>query len=101
VSGSRKETGNTRGCSVAKKPKVMVDDGPPEGWVHPSQDTTGRFAVDQLIRSHGWAIHSRKRGKEPVWTKLGVLLTQLEVLMVIPEEQIRVAEELELTYYCF
>ncbi len=34
---------------------------------HPFADTTGRFAVDQLLREWGFKIYSRKSGKEAVW----------------------------------
>ena len=87
---------------MAKKtPKVRVEDE--EGWVHPSRDNTSRFAVDQLIREHGYQILYRKKGKEPVWETQGHdrrQYPQSKVLLRIPEELIRIAEEQELTYFC-
>lgn len=42
--------------------------------------------TDRRIRAHGFAIHSRKRGRHPEWVRGGVVLTQPEVETVIKKE---------------
>ncbi len=46
----------------------------------PSQDTTDRFSIDQLMRNHGYSIHQRKGDHEPLWIKRGVVYPQSEIL---------------------
>ena len=36
---------------------------------HPSEDHTNRFAVDALLRRHGFIILKRGNGEEPLWVK--------------------------------
>ncbi len=38
--------------------------------VHPTQESRNFFPTDQLLRRNGYAIHERRRGREPLW-KLG------------------------------
>ena len=47
---------------------------------HTSQDESDRHSLDQLIRSHGFSIHSRPAAGEPVWSKRGRLFDQLDIL---------------------
>ncbi len=39
-----------------------------------------RYAVDDRLRRHGWAIHQRKKGLPVLWTKDGRVLTEAEAL---------------------
>lgn len=48
------------------------ENNPPESdeqIKHPSEDRSNRFAVDALIRRHGYEIWERKKGQDPVWIK--------------------------------
>ena len=36
---------------------------------HPSTDESGRFAIDQLLRRHGWSIHARPRAGDTLWCR--------------------------------
>jgi hypothetical protein len=75
---------------------------------HPSIDTSGRFATDQLLRSLRYTIHSRKKGQEPYWIKRGAghspeigakPMKQSEVLKRLPKgilEDAKYAEDLYL-----
>lgn len=47
----------------------------------PSQDHSRRYQDDQLLRLHGFQIHARPRGCEPLWMRDGELLLQSEALL--------------------
>ena len=66
-----------------------VDEG------HPSQDNTGRFALDQLLRKHGFRIMSRPRGAEAVWVKGGKKYYQTEALYTLDMDSVLDAEYCE------
>ena len=38
---------------------------------HPSEDRTGRFPLDALLRRNGWRIWKRPKRGEPIWEKDG------------------------------
>lgn len=82
---------------MARK-KSRPADLEPVDDTHPSQDRTNRRAVDQLIRSLGWQIHSRPRQGANQWRKGGVVLSELEVLDQIDPNQVWDAEYLERLY---
>ena len=65
---------------------------------HPSTDTTLRFSIDQLLRLHGWRIHSRHRDREPVWERHGALVSQADALAALPPEELRKARQREGLY---
>lgn len=53
---------------------------------HTSKDNSKRHYTDQVIRSHGYQIHSRKGDQEPTWSKDGKVYTQNEVMWFIQRE---------------
>lgn len=73
-----------------------------DNYPHPtSVDTTlesCRFAVDSLIRRHGFSIHSRGK-KTTLWRKGNYLLSQQEILQdVIDPEKVENAIYAEQVY---
>lgn len=42
---------------------------------------------DKMIRDFGFTIHSRRRGRSPIWTRCGQLFDEAEVLDLIAEER--------------
>lgn len=81
---------------IKKTPKPAGDD---DDLGHPSQDTSCRFATDQLLRDHGFTIWMRKKGQEPLWKRDGNTYCQSLALELIgrPDlvEDARYAEELD------
>ena len=47
---------------------------------HPSRCRTPRFPEDDLLRVHGWEIAERRRGREPLWRRVGRLAVHSEAL---------------------
>lgn len=62
---------------------------------NPSQDHTGRFAVDQLLRKNGFRIRLRRKNSEPRWSKDGKLYTQSQALDTLSQEDVWNAEYAE------
>ena len=54
-----------------------------------------RFAVDQLLREHGFAIMSRPKGREATWTRRGKRYPQHLALMALPAKDVIRARALE------
>lgn len=54
------------------------DEGVPEG--HAFAEPPGRYPKDDLLRNHGFRIHARPKGGEPVWERDGAVLPQGEAL---------------------
>ncbi len=52
------------------------------------QDRSDRFAVDQLLRNHGYHIHRRRGKSEPIWVQGGVKYRQQEALLRIAKFQV-------------
>ncbi len=66
---------------------------------HPSQDATGRFAVDQLIRSKGYKIFGRPLNEDPIWERGGKQYSQSKILFTIEFEELCEAEDQEIRYH--
>jgi hypothetical protein len=58
---------------------------------NPFADTTGRNALDALLRRHGFRIVSRPGGLDPIWERAGKRYSQYQALQTIPPEQIEKA----------
>ena len=62
------------------------DDGE-DGGEHPSQDTTGRFPLDQKLREAGFRIKARPKVGPILWDRIEsgrpVTYTQREALRVV------------------
>lgn len=52
------------------------------------QDNSGRFAVDHLLRNHGYCIYRRCGKGEPIWLRQGVQYQQREALLRIAKFQV-------------
>lgn len=66
---------------------------------HPSIDTTGRFAIDDLLRKHGFRIAYRKKGQMPIWSRYREELTQDEALQSLKWEDVKQAQKTEDAYF--
>lgn len=67
---------------------------------HPSVDTSGRFALDYLLRRYGWRIWRRRGRREAVWRDLhGDELGQNAILKLLPASQVQDAQYAEELYY--
>lgn len=66
------------------KPRNRVRKGSDEVEAdsHPSEDSSGRFPDDQLLRHHGFHIVKRKRGHVPTWSRDGQEYTEAQALEV-------------------
>ncbi len=71
--------------------RTAVDD------THSFADRTGRFALDQLLRKHGYRIVSRRKREEPIWMKDGDRMSQSEALDRLGRDEVWTAEYTE---YC-
>lgn len=56
---------------------------------HPSQDMTGRFPVDALLRRNGFQIQQRCSGQEPVWWKNGDAYPQSQAVRYVPWDDLK------------
>lgn len=70
---------------------------------HPSQDNSSRFERDQLLRLHGFKIHTRPNNAEPIWVNRGILFQQSVALRCIDPRRVRDAQykedsHIDLTY---
>lgn len=65
---------------------------------HAFADCTGRFAVDQLLREYGFKIHSRRKGREPVWQWCGSLFIHSEAVKHVCFQRLEEAVEREYWY---
>jgi hypothetical protein len=61
-------------------------------------DCSQRFAMDTLLRKHGWRIVTRKYNN-PKWEKDGIVLDEEEALGCISYTQIKEAELREQLYW--
>lgn len=73
--------------------------GPVDLHWHPSQDTSERFAVDQLLRSMGYTVYSRARGKETIWEKGGHVFLENDILCHLDPNEVADAEHRGLLYF--
>jgi hypothetical protein len=78
---------------MAKFPERPIEEG------HPSQDESFRFAVDSMLRKHGYSIFSREKNKEAYWMKHGFAMTETDALCNIPEMDLADAEYKESLYW--
>lgn len=62
-------------------------------------DGTCRFALDQLLRAHGWRIERREAGREPVWRKRGRCYPEGCVVRSLPDREVADALLLETFYF--
>lgn len=66
-----------------------------ETWEPGWADTSGRHPLDQLLRKHGWEIHSRPPwGREPTWRKRispseWLVLAEHEALATLPKIELQ------------
>jgi len=66
----------------------------------PSQDETGRFPVDALIRRHGYRVLERKPRRQPVWVdRRGVRFDEQDLLRRLPQNEVRDAVSAEMSYF--
>ena len=71
-----------------------------ESLASPSQDHTPRFEIDQLLRKHGFKIHSRRGDKIAVWERGGELYTQNQALGEVDSwAEVRRAQDKQNLYY--
>lgn len=68
-------------------------------YQHPSIDTTGRFAIDDLLRKNGFKIAHRASGQEPIWSRWGEELSQSEALQSLKWDQVQQAQKTEKAYF--
>lgn len=63
---------------MAKKQQIIPPTVPTSGKSsnHPMEDHSGRCALDVLLRKNGFAIVSRPKHSEPIWSKLGKHIPQ-------------------------
>lgn len=72
----------------------MKNPNPPEIH-HPSADNTPRFAVDQLLRAHGFTIAERASGMLPQWLKGGLIYNQHQALNTLDPRRVEDAYYIE------
>lgn len=63
-----------------------------------SRDHTDRFALDQLLRKHGYIIFSRKKKGPAEWKKNGKILAQREALKKMPFRELQLANRARVNY---
>jgi len=51
--------------------------------IHPSQSTSSAWHDDQVLRSYGYKIHSRRKDREAVWEKDGELVSHSDALQEV------------------
>jgi len=66
---------------------------------HPSEDGTGRFAIDQLLRVNGFKIHERLKHYEPVWERFGKFYPQSQAVATLDEQDVADAKYKEELYH--
>lgn len=71
----------------------------PISYGNPFADSTSRFAIDALLRFHGFKIKYRRHGQEPVWERYGDEFRQRDALRMIPNDEIDKARRSEDRYY--
>lgn len=69
----------------------------PVHYEHPSQDNTGRFETDQVLRRHGFSIHKRL-GDLILWKKDGEVYHENEVVEMVDQYALADAEYAEYLY---
>jgi hypothetical protein len=72
------------------KPKPQADD-PNEVFEHAWKENRNLYPIDQLLRKHGFRIHSRQLGKMAVWKRGEDFYTEAEALATIPRDEVRKA----------
>ena len=65
----------------------------------PSEDTSTRFALDTLLRLHGFIIHRRTKNHKAVWIRQGNRYSQEEAEHSIPKEELRLARMRQSGYH--
>jgi hypothetical protein len=60
------------------------DSNIPDG--HAFQERRPFFSEDQMLRRHGFMIAYRRKGEEPVWSRLQKLYTHSQALELCSEE---------------
>ncbi len=90
---------------MAKSPKkktampLFPERDPDEARTSPWKDESMRFAVDQLLRKHGFIIHARAKDKEPFWEKYGFVLSESDALDSLDDREVADAEYKEAIYW--
>ena len=67
--------------------------------VHPSKDNTYRFSLDEVLRKHGFKIHSRLKEEEAIWDLQGVRFSESEAILRLSREEVKQAERYERSYW--
>lgn len=62
------------------------------------RDENGRFALDRLIRKHGFVIKERRRCREAIWVRGGESFTEAEILEGLDSTAVADAEYQEMLY---
>lgn len=55
------------------------------------QSKENHHPLDQLLRRHGFRIHSRKNNQEAVWTRNNAKFTESQALALIPWHEVTAA----------
>ena len=67
---------------------------------HPSQDRSGRFPLDALLRRKGWAIRYRIGNQEPLWVnRRGKVRLFSKALATLDPNDVADAEYEEFLYF--
>jgi hypothetical protein len=87
--------------SSKKKPVLVVSDQFASfSYTYNTLDTSGRHALDVLIRRNGWLIYSRPRKGQALWVdKEGNVLKQSDVLKGLNANAVEDASYLQELYY--
>lgn len=65
---------------------------------HAFADTTGRFAVDQLLREYGFKIYCRIKNSEPLWELFGKIYKHTDAIKEVCFRKLEQAVEMEEWY---
>lgn len=67
-------------------------------YSHPSQDLTGRFPLDVMLRLKGYKIAVRREDEEPIWEMGGKRFLQRELVEQLTFDEIMLIEKVEKDY---
>ena len=65
---------------------------------HPSQDLTQRFSLDELLRKHGFGIHSRPMKAPALWSRKKKIYSQRDALKTLPYRELMLANQARKNY---
>lgn len=66
---------------------------------HAFADRSNRFAVDQLLREHGFTIYKRSKGCTPLWLRKNTWYSQQAAEDTLPREALQLAKMRQSGYY--